>query len=211
MKTVVALAVKLSADLPSDIRDVVKKIRSMTRAELIALANELNIKCWSMSKQTARKIILNTWPELILVAISFPVSLLSNLGPRHMLIVTALLIMQNASFTIVSRARQSSNLKLHAFAAIGSNGFFIFIIATVAAHYDDLPLKLWYIVCTVVGSVHAHHISLHKIEKAKMFKKDSLVTRSDLDKLEQRMATLEGRMHPDDCAIAFPATNTSAS
>lgn len=131
-------------------------------------------------------LLLNFAPELLLIALSYPMGEASGMGFTQMLVVTLLLIFQNASFTIVSRARQSANIKLHAIAAIGSNGFFIFIIATVAAHYDNLPLKLWYIVCTVVGSVHAHHLSLHKIEKAKAFKNDSLVTRGEFQQAIQK-------------------------
>jgi uncharacterized membrane protein YfcA len=136
---------------------------------------------------------MTVWPEVILVVLSYPVSLLSGLNSEQMLTVTLLLIFQNASFTLVSRARQSANLKLHAIFAIGSNGFFIFVIATVAANYNDLWLKLWYIVCTVIGSVHAHHISLHKIESHKSFRKDSLITRAELDQLISRVSTMESR------------------
>lgn len=73
-----------------------------------------------------RNILANIWPEVKLVTLSYPVSMLSGLGSEQMLIVTLLLIFQNASFTIVSRARQSSNLRLHGIAALGSNGFFYF-------------------------------------------------------------------------------------
>lgn len=136
---------------------------------------------------------MHLFPYVLLIALAYPMGTLSDLGFRQMVIVTLLLIFQNASFTIVSRARQSANLKLHALAAMGSNGFFIFIITTYAAHYDNLPLKFWYIVCTVIGSVHAHYISLHKIEQSKAFKKDSLITRAELAKLEERLKALEGQ------------------
>ena len=144
---------------------------------------------WRWAKSSPKMI----WPEAILIALAYPVSQLSGLGSEQMLVVTLLLIFQNASFTLVSRARQSANLKLHAIFAIGSNGFFIFVIATVAANYNDLWLKLWYIVCTVVGSVHAHYISLHKIETHGTFRKDSLVTRAELDLLIDRVSSLESK------------------
>ncbi len=121
------------------------------------------------------------WPEIIMVLAALPMGVISGLGQLEMAEITLLLLCQNASFTIVSRARQSANLKFHAIAAIGSNGFYIFVLTAVVAHYDNIWLKVWYIVCTVVGSVHAHHISLSRIEQSKHFKKDSLISRSDLD------------------------------
>ncbi|MGE5298280.1 MAG: hypothetical protein ACM3KM_03895 [Acidobacteriaceae bacterium] len=166
-------------------------------------------------------LVKNAWPELILFPIAIPISLTSGLGSKQMLVITALLVFQNASFTIVSRARQSNNLKLHAIAAIGSNGFFVFVIATVAAHYNDVPLKLWYIVCTVVGSVHAHWISLHKIEQMKQFKKDSLPTRADLDVVRSeartgleehglRLDVLETKAEDQERTTRFVLTNLAA-
>jgi len=140
------------------------------------------------------KLLQYVWPELLVLALSWPVGLLSGLGPKQMVVLTLLLVGQNASFTIVSRARQSANLKLHAAAAIGSNGFFIFVIATVAQHYTDVWLKIWYIVCTVVGSVHAHHLSIHKIEQSKHFRKDSLVTREEF---EREIAQLRAALNPE--------------
>lgn len=128
------------------------------------------------------KFFTYVWPEIIVVLLSYPVGLLSGMGAKEMVILTLLLIGQNVSFTIVSRARQSANLKLHTIAAIGSNGFYIFVITTIVQHYGSFWLKFWYIVCTVVGSVHAHHISLHKIEKSKSFRKDSLVTREEFER-----------------------------
>ncbi|KPJ96700.1 MAG: hypothetical protein AMS18_00130 [Gemmatimonas sp. SG8_17] len=75
-----------------------------------------------------------------------------------------LLLLQNASFTMVSRARNSGSDWYHAFAAVGSNGiwlvatFFTFDKVFFAAVNDGLSLEvlgasLLYVVCTVTGSV----------------------------------------------------------
>lgn len=48
----------------------------------------------------------------------------------------------------------------------------------------------WYVICTVVGSVHAHYLSLEKIEKSKRFQKDSLVSRAELDQKLAEFARL---------------------
>ncbi|MGE5392604.1 MAG: hypothetical protein ACM3NH_02575 [Candidatus Saccharibacteria bacterium] len=138
-----------------------------------------------------RSIALHSLPYLVLIVLALPVGLLSGMAFFDVIVITILLILQNASFTLVSRARQSSNFLLHAIAAIFSNGFFIFVITAFATHYNTVPLKFWYIVCTVVGSVHAHYISLHKIERSKAFKKDSLITRAEFEPVVTRIGRLE--------------------
>jgi hypothetical protein len=63
--------------------------------------------------------------------------------------------------------------------ALGSNGFFIFIITAFAVEYNNVWLKIWYTLCTTVSAVHAHYISLHKIEAMPYFRNDSLVTHGE--------------------------------
>ena len=130
---------------------------------------------------SAKSAFMFVWPELIVIALAVPMGLISDLGTAAMVQLTLLLIGQNMSFTLVSRARQMASIKLHAFAAVGSNGFYIFVLAAIVANYDSLALKAWYIICTVVGSVHAHHIALHKLEKVGAFKKGRVVSQDDLD------------------------------
>jgi hypothetical protein len=120
------------------------------------------------------------WPELMVVLLGIPFAFLAHVTVPEFLTITVMLVCQNATFTMVSRARQSNNLRLHGIFAVFSNGLFIFIITSFVPNYDNLVLKIWYIVCTVVGSVHAHHISMHKIEKHKSFAKDSMVSRREL-------------------------------
>lgn len=89
-----------------------------------------------------------------------------------------LLIVQNASFTLVSRARNSGSLGYHAFAAVGSNGVwfasqFILIgnIVELIKHgtvLEAIGTGLFYTVFTIIGSVGMHAIALHKIEKGKL-------------------------------------------
>lgn len=86
-----------------------------------------------------------------------------------------LLIVQNASFTLVSRARNSGSLTYHALAAVGSNGIwfasqFILVdkfirIIREADLLTGILTGLFYTVCTIIGSVGMHYIALHKIEK----------------------------------------------
>jgi hypothetical protein len=141
-----------------------------------------------------RKILEYILPPVLVVLLALPVGIVSKIGTREIITLSLFLIGQNVAFTLVSRARQTANLKFHALAAIGSNGFYIFVLTTVVAHYQNNWMKVWYIVCTVVGSVHAHYLSLHKFEKSKMFKNDAMISRKELDLaitgLEERITQL---------------------
>jgi hypothetical protein len=86
-----------------------------------------------------------------------------------------LLVVQNASFTLVSRARQSNNLYFHAAAAVGSNGIwfasqFILVqsimdVAKNGAVLQAVGMGVFYCVFTIIGSVGMHHFSMTHIEK----------------------------------------------
>lgn len=88
-----------------------------------------------------------------------------------------ILLLQNASFTLVSRARNSGSLKYHMLAAIGSNGiwfvglmFAVDKIKEARATHNTLLLvgtALFYTIFTVIGSVAMHYISMKYIEKGK--------------------------------------------
>ncbi len=88
-----------------------------------------------------------------------------------------LLILQNAAFTWVSRARNSGSLGYHAVAAIASNGVwfasqFILIdkmvqIIRSGSWASAVTMGLFYATFTVVGSVGMHWISLRYLEKGK--------------------------------------------
>ena len=87
------------------------------------------------------------------------------------------LILQNASFTFISRARNSGSYALHTFAAICSNGIWIasqfmllsIIIETLKS--GSVGERLWvgafYTTFTVIGSVGMHWVSMNFIEKGK--------------------------------------------
>lgn len=89
----------------------------------------------------------------------------------------ALLIIQNASFTLVSRARNSGSYTFHAAAAVGSNGIwfasqFILIgsiveLAKSGTVWQAIGTGLFYTTFTIIGSVGMHYISVTYIEKGK--------------------------------------------
>ncbi len=85
-----------------------------------------------------------------------------------------LLILQNASFTLVSRARNSGSLGYHALAAVGSNG--IWFLSQLILFDNMLTIireanwslgvltALFYTMCTIIGSVGMHWLAIKKIE-----------------------------------------------
>lgn len=88
-----------------------------------------------------------------------------------------LLILQNAAFTWVSRARNSGSIGYHAVASVASNGVwiasqFILVDAIVriirqGAWHEAIGMAVFYTACTVTGSVGMHWLSMHYLERGK--------------------------------------------
>lgn len=85
----------------------------------------------------------------------------------------AILVAQNASFTLVSRARNSGSLGYHALASVASNGIWIlsmyFVVDQLHAAKGH-PLKmlavgLFYTACTVAGATFMHWFAMRHIER----------------------------------------------
>lgn len=89
-----------------------------------------------------------------------------------------LLLAQNASFTLVSRARNSNSLGYHALAGLGSNGIWfagqfilfqkMFDILKTGSWGAAAGVGLFYTVFTLIGSVGMHWIAMHKLERKKV-------------------------------------------
>jgi hypothetical protein len=87
------------------------------------------------------------------------------------------LILQNASFTFVSRARNSGSYGLHIIAALCSNGVwfmqFFFTLSkmqgllTSGTFMQRLGVGAFYTAFTVIGSVLMHWVGKTYIEKGK--------------------------------------------
>lgn len=76
-----------------------------------------------------------------------------------------LVVLQNASFTWVSRARNSGSLKYHAVAAIFSNGIWLLVIRQVVVNFDRPEIMVAYLIGAVTGSVLMHWVSMKYLEK----------------------------------------------
>lgn len=88
-----------------------------------------------------------------------------------------LLVLQNAAFTLVSRARNSGSYSFHAAAALASNGVWFasqfILIGTIANLAKDgftwqaVAVGLFYATFTIIGSVGMHWFSVNYLEKGK--------------------------------------------
>lgn len=88
-----------------------------------------------------------------------------------------LLLLQNGSFTLVSRARNSGSLAFNAIASTLSNGIWFagqFIVVNVAIDVmksgnwlAGVGYALWYTFWCVTGSVTMHYLSMRYIETGK--------------------------------------------
>ena len=74
-------------------------------------------------------------------------------------------ILQNASNTFVSRARNGDSLKLNAIASVCSNTAYLLVLRQVVTRMDSMMLLVVYVAGATTGSVLMHYISMRWIEK----------------------------------------------
>ncbi len=80
------------------------------------------------------------------------------------LILFLTVICSNASFTLVSRARNGKSLWFHAVAASLSNGLWLAGIGQVVTNISDWRMYVVYFFSSVSGSVGMHYLSMRHIE-----------------------------------------------
>ena len=75
-------------------------------------------------------------------------------------------ILQNGSFTLVSRARNSNSILFHALASIASNGIWFAVVRQVVQpDANTWLLGLSYTAGAVIGSILMHWLSMNYFEK----------------------------------------------
>lgn len=84
---------------------------------------------------------------------------------QQYLIMFGLVVLQNASFTLVSRARNSKSLLYHGIASVLSNGVWLLVIRQVVLHLEEPGLMFTYLVGSVLGSVGMHYAAMRWFEK----------------------------------------------
>lgn len=95
-----------------------------------------------------------------------------------------LTIAQNASFTLVSRARNSKSLLYHGLASIGSNGIWLLVFRHLSMNLDSTPLMYTYVVGAVTGSLLMHWFAMKFLEKPKKKQWHEMLTKEDQSTLE---------------------------
>ena len=76
-----------------------------------------------------------------------------------------LVILQNASFTLVSRARNSNSISFHAISSVLSNSIWLLVIKNVVQNFDKPVMMIVSIIGSVIGSISMHYISMKYLEK----------------------------------------------
>tara|TARA_R110000782_G_scaffold49449_1_gene107614 strand:- start:442 stop:720 length:279 start_codon:yes stop_codon:yes gene_type:complete len=87
---------------------------------------------------------------------------------EQILIMLGLTILQNASFTLVSRARNSNSLTYHTASSVLSNGIWLLVIRQVVTNFDNWILMVTYLLGAVIGSVSMHYVAMKYFEKPKI-------------------------------------------
>lgn len=86
----------------------------------------------------------------------------------EILIMLGLTILQNASFTLVSRARNSNSIRYHAIASVLLNGIWLLVIRHVVINFNNWQLMITYVIGSVTGSILMHFIAMRYFENKKI-------------------------------------------
>lgn len=84
---------------------------------------------------------------------------------EEILKIIILTFLQNASFTLVSRARNSNSILYNAIASILSNGIWLLVLKNVITNFDKPSLMFAYVFGSVIGSTAMHYIVMKYFEK----------------------------------------------
>lgn len=76
-------------------------------------------------------------------------------------------IIQNASFTLVSRARNSGSYIYNAIASVFSNGIWFIVVQQVVAKPNDIRTGIAYVLGATIGSVLMQWVAIKFLEKKK--------------------------------------------
>lgn len=86
---------------------------------------------------------------------------------KSILFMMMLSFIQNASFTVVSRARNSDSILYHGIASIFSSALWLIVLKNVVTNIDSWQMVAGYMIGTVSGSVGMHWFAMKFFEKKK--------------------------------------------
>jgi len=81
------------------------------------------------------------------------------------LILFGLTILQNASFTLVSRARNSGSVWYNGGASVLSNGIWLLVISKIVTNLDSAGMMVTYVAGATIGSVLMQWVAIRFLEK----------------------------------------------
>lgn len=94
---------------------------------------------------------------------------------EQLILLFALTILQNGSFTLVSRARNSGSYWYNAGASVLSNGIWLIVVQQVVSKPNDIATGIAYVTGAVIGSVLMQWVAIRFLEKKKPKKPQALV------------------------------------
>lgn len=83
---------------------------------------------------------------------------------KEYLVLFLMVILQNASFTLVSRARNSSSIAYHGVASVFSNGLWLLVAQKAVNKTDDPWIIAVYIVASTIGALSMHWFVMKYVE-----------------------------------------------
>jgi uncharacterized protein YebE (UPF0316 family) len=84
---------------------------------------------------------------------------------EEILKIFILTFLQNASFTLVSRARNSKSISYNAIASILSNGIWLLVLKNVITNFDKPSFIFAYVFGSTIGSTVMHYVVMKYFEK----------------------------------------------
>lgn len=85
----------------------------------------------------------------------------------HILSIALISFVQNASFTLVSRARNSDSLMYHGIASVFSNALWLLVMKNLVTNIESPETAIGYMIGTISGSLTMHWIVMNVVEKKK--------------------------------------------
>lgn len=93
-------------------------------------------------------------------------------------------ILQNGSFTLVSRARNSGSLKYNAFASVLSNGMYAIVMRFFVPNLDSTVFLCTYVAGAATGSVLMQWVAMRWLEKPRKPKPYESLTEDEVKRLK---------------------------
>lgn len=109
----------------------------------------------------------------------------------QIIVMLFLTIAQNASFTLVSRARNSKSLFYHGLTSIASNGIWLLVFRHLSMNLSSTSLLFTYVIGAVTGSLLMHWFAMKYLEKPRVKHSYESFSKEEVEFLKQWYSTLK--------------------